>query len=809
MCLSPLSRFFRHPACQAGALVACLIAWGALPLACDHDQPAGPVAGEPLDNLPQISAALLALSADVEGAGVHLRWIWSDRNPYPAMEIERRVEGRDQHAVVAGPFRYPVSDWVDGDVVTGGTYAYRVRCLDAQQVAVAVAPWDTVMIGDEPIFTVNGGAPVTGAVPVPADLLATTAAAMRIAWGPDAAPEPWQPVRRSLLLVPPGSGSYTVICQVRYADSTTSAPLPASFVLDLDDPLASFVIEVLPDTRRVLVDASPSGDQDNLCPPEALSFTWAWGDGEESARGAQTSAVHTYVEPGRRQITLTVTDWAGHTAQVSREADLPNRAPNMAQLLAPEDGASDVSRLPLFQWSGCTDPERDAVTYNLYLGTTDPLPVVATGFMAASWCPTAPLAAQTDYRWQVVAIDAWGDQTPSAAAGFQTAANSAPAIADEPYPANWQERVSAWPRLSWSACIDPEGEVVSYDLYFGNVLPTELLAEGLQEPFYQLDPLLHGTTYFWRVVARDPEAAQSTSRTWRFKTGAAPSVTMAALRNGSFVMGSAAAASGGVGNPAHTVDLSRPIWLGTHEVTNAQYADMLLRAWARRLVQCDGEQIVAHGQLLADLTMPECRLEWRGQGFGITAGYEQHPVVGVTWCGAAAFCDWMNDLEGLPQAYDVNDGSAGAWALAAGSPLATVGYRLPSEAEWEYASQFSGARAYPWGDEAPSCAQANLAGCHGGPVAVGFYPAAPSLADGGLHDLAGNVAEWCHDWWQEDLSAADQVDPAGPAAGTRKVLRGGGFDALPDELKCSWRDGQDPATGSSATGFRLARTGGY
>ncbi len=794
---------------HVAALAAGLALLAVLTLACDHDKPAGPMGGEPIETLPEIPAAFLPLTAEVGGAGVRLTWIWSDRNPYPAIAIERRAEGRTQQGVIAGLFQPPTVDYVDADVYSGETYAYRARFHDAQSVAVAVSPWVTAMIGADPVFTVNGGAAVAGAIPVQADLLATAAEAMRIAWSAEPVEEAWQPVLRSFLLEPPQSGQHSVSCQVRYPDGTLSAPVAASFVLDLSEPTAAFMLEVLPDTRRVRVDASASHDQDDLCPPEELSFTWVWGDGERSERGAQTSAVHTYAEPGRRQITLTVTDWAGHSVSVSQEADLPNRAPNEARLLAPENGALDVSRLPLLQWSGCTDPERDAVTYTIYLGASDSLPAVAAGLTTTSWCPTMPLVTLSDYRWQVAAIDAWGDQTLSAAATFRTAANSAPAIADEPYPANYQQRVSAWPRLAWSTCVDPEGGVVSYDLYFGSILPLELLAESLPEPFYQLDPLLHGTTYLWRVVARDPDGAESSSRTWRFKTGVAPAVGQTALRDGACVMGSAAAASGGVGNPAHAIRLTRPFWLGTHEVTNAQFVDMLLRAWARRQVQHEGNQVVAHGRVLVDLSTAGCRLEWRGQGFGVAPGYEHHPVVGVTWCGAAAFCDWMNDLEGLPQSYDPSGGGDGAWALAAGSPVATGGYRLPTEAEWEYASQVSGPRAYPWGDEAPTCALANLAGCQDEPLPVGSFPAGPSLPDGGLFDLAGNVAEWCHDWWQADLGASEQIDPDGAATGPDKVLRGGGFDTQADGMRCSWRTSRDPASASSSVGFRIARTAGY
>ncbi len=781
--------------------LACL-----LPLACGQDQPSDPIARTPSDDLPEISAELFALAAQVQGTGVELRWRWSDKSSYPVAQIERRVGDAGTRSVIAGPFRSPTSGCLDPDVGNGVTYAYRVRACNEQGEDRALSPWVVVTIDAAPMLTVNGGEAVAGASPVRADLLATDAEAMRIAWGADPTEAAWQPLVRSFEIEPPASGTYTVSCQVRYPDDTLSDVLVQTFVLDLTEPLASFLLEVIPTDRMVRVDASGSVDEDGICPPSELAFRWSWGDEKETDRGSQPGATHTYTEPGVRTIRLTVTDWAGHAVQVEQEADLSNRAPAMPGLLTPENAAAEVSRLPRFLWTGSPDAEGDAVTYTLYLGTAEPLSVAAEGLTTTSWDLETPLAAETTYSWRVTAIDVWDGASASVAASFRTAANSAPAIPDDPYPANWQERVSTWPLLTWSPCVDPEGGDVRYDLYFGTALPLEPLAQNLASPSHQPDPLASRATYLWKVVARDADGTESSSRTWRFQTGAEPSVPLATFNSGAFVMGSAAAA-GDAGNAPHEVELSRAYWLGTHEVTNAQYAEMLMRAQARRLVEYADGRVRANGQVLIDLTLPDCRLERQGQGYVVACGYEQHPVVGVTWCGAAAFCDWMNDTEGLPPSYSATDEGSGAWALAAGTPGATPGYRLPTEAEWEHASQRAGSRAYPWGDEAPSCALANLAGCAGGTVAVGSFPPAP---DGvGLYDLAGNVSEWCQDWWQADLSGASQLDPAGPGAGSLKVVRGGDWDDAPDAARCAWRTSSTPGGCSGVTGFRVARSAGF
>jgi hypothetical protein len=153
-----------------------------------------------------------------------------------------------------------------------------------------------------------------------------------------------------------------------------------------------------------------------------------------------------------------------------------------------------------------------------------------------------------------------------------------------------------------------------------------------------------------------------------------------------------------------------------------------------------------------------------------------HPVSGVSWAEAAAYCEWR-------------DG------------------RLPSEAEWELAARGEEGLLYPWGNEAGELA--NYADRNAGTLPVGSFPASKSPY--GLQDMAGNVWEWTADWYSATYYAeAPTENPNGPTTGDAKVARGGGFRLLDilglDEVRSSHRLPLPPEVQRGDVGFRCART---
>jgi len=171
------------------------------------------------------------------------------------------------------------------------------------------------------------------------------------------------------------------------------------------------------------------------------------------------------------------------------------------------------------------------------------------------------------------------------------------------------------------------------------------------------------------------------------------------------------------------------------------------------------------------------------------------PVSQVSWFDAARFCNALSALENLAPAYAIKGTSIVL------DPAAT-GYRLPTEAEWEFAARggetdapfnFAGSDSgsdVSWFDE-NSGRQAHSVG----------QKAANQL---GLVDMSGNVAEWCGDWY-EAYKGKSLTDPTGPAKGKFKVIRGGSFAQNENSGRVSFRMAKDPKLSAKDLGFRVAR----
>ena len=285
---------------------------------------------------------------------------------------------------------------------------------------------------------------------------------------------------------------------------------------------------------------------------------------------------------------------------------------------------------------------------------------------------------------------------------------------------------------------------------------------------------------------------------------------MVAVPAGVFTMGDGTAICG---TQQHEVTLTRDFYLGQHEVTNQEYLEAVQWAYDHRYVTATTASVMDNldgsSQELLDLD-GFCEIAFSGgvftlrdAGYGINA---DHPVMEVTWYGAARYCDWLSLQAGLSRAYE----HSGDWACNGGDPYGAQGYRLPTDAEWEYAAQYDDERIYPWGNEAADCSRANYwpypsPYCVGWTTAVGSYPDAPAAL--GLSDMAGNVSEWCNDWWDCSLGTTPVTDPPGPASGSTRVRRGGFWNYdVDDNLRCAGRDLSYPYGSDCNIGFRASRT---
>jgi sulfatase modifying factor 1 len=180
---------------------------------------------------------------------------------------------------------------------------------------------------------------------------------------------------------------------------------------------------------------------------------------------------------------------------------------------------------------------------------------------------------------------------------------------------------------------------------------------------------------------------------------------------------------------------------------------------------------------------------------------KRNPVERIQWTDAARFCNKCSELDGLTPCYDLQ-----TWECR----FEAGGYRLPTEAEWEYACRAGSRSRYFFGDDAAKAPQYAWLKPH----SVGrTHPVGQKLPNAwGLHDMLGNVWEWCNDWYRADYYQESPRDnPRGPATGTQRVLRGGAWDCAVEKCTVACRAKEfpvfaDACFGSDTYGFRRVKS---
>jgi formylglycine-generating enzyme required for sulfatase activity len=271
---------------------------------------------------------------------------------------------------------------------------------------------------------------------------------------------------------------------------------------------------------------------------------------------------------------------------------------------------------------------------------------------------------------------------------------------------------------------------------------------------------------------------------------------------GTFIMGSPEDEPGrNLGETQHQVTLTHGVYVQTTEVTNQQYRDMAQWAYDRGYVTVTADCLALVDNLDGS-TWGLKTLGDDGQGTSseitFSAGVfscvnPTRPVNRVTWWGSAAYCDWLSLQQGLPRAY-----SHSTWECNAGNPYTATGYRLPTEAEWEYACRAGTQTPYNTGSFLAGGTQANYRGTWTMPV--GSYPANAF----GLYDMHGNLMEWCNDWL--GTYGGTVTDPVGAGAGSNRVLRGGGWVLFMWNCRSALRDFDPPYNQIYDIGFRPVRS---
>jgi sulfatase modifying factor 1 len=173
----------------------------------------------------------------------------------------------------------------------------------------------------------------------------------------------------------------------------------------------------------------------------------------------------------------------------------------------------------------------------------------------------------------------------------------------------------------------------------------------------------------------------------------------------------------------------------------------------------------------------------------------QHPVDQGSWFDAVKYCNRLSEMEGLRPCYTVQ-GEKVEWP-----DDACPGYRLPTEAEWEYAARADQTYQYAGSDELDRVAW------HSGNAKNTTHPVAQKDPNAWfLYDMSGNVWEWVWDRYSDSYLGAETQDPRGPRIGVIRVLRGGAFSSVAVNARVAYRIRLGPAYPVNNAGFRLARS---
>ena len=329
--------------------------------------------------------------------------------------------------------------------------------------------------------------------------------------------------------------------------------------------------------------------------------------------------------------------------------------------------------------------------------------------------------------------------------------------------------------LSWN----PVSGAISYMIFRGYTsgnINTYITTTTANQ--YKVEGLEQDTDYYFTVSALSERSESYRSNPVNAKTDKSIDVEMVRISGGTFTRGSWDSLDNNA-SPSHQVTLGA-FWIGKYEVTQDLY-EAITGVNPSHFNGSTGREPAADEE----------------QG--------KRPVENITWFDAIEFCNKLSERKGLTPVYTISGRTPGT-----GYPItaATVtvnwsadGYRLPTEAEWEYACRAGTTTGYNTGNTISDNTGWYWSNSLSRTREVGKKP--PNAL--GLYDMHGNVYEWCWDWFGAYLNTA-QTDPRGATSGTMRVVRGGSwYSSNTRWLRSACRNDFSPFTRNNETGFRLVR----
>lgn len=507
-----------------------------------------------------------------------------------------------------------------------------------------------------------------------------------------------------------------------------------------------------------------------------------------------------------------------------------NTLPTVPNLLSPANGLTDLNATPTLSWSESIDTDGDPVTYRVFIkedvaGSNNTIGETTE----TSFTISTALKDSATYVWYVQAIDGYEGASPRSVLSTESSftvenyQNDAPTKPILTSPANNVKNMGFDVNLAWNASTDADGEPITYDVYAdADTDPQTLIASNssatnLSHTFNQ-----YGTIY-WKVVAKDGFGHTIASDIWSFscwENSPPEQPDMIDVTGGTFTMGQSddtqlllfySNANGAPiytdvsdENPAHQVTLS-DYKIGKYEVTNAQYVDFLnsiiddiviefsennthqIKSFKYKRASYKGsEPLCQVFDATRDLSTRanidyepnyDSPIIWNGSTFELDENYTNHPIRWMYYTGAKFYGRWLGN------------------------------YRVPTEAEWEYAAMGgnqSMGYTYSGSDDFNDVAIKS---------STSTAPVGTKMPNElGLYDMSGNVAEVCEDYYDPGYyEMSPTTNPINTVYNNFRHVRRGGYFTLtrPPYFRNKRRDRLSYEQYMETSGFRLAKSNNY
>ncbi len=584
-------------------------------------------------------------------------------------------------------------------------------------------------------------------------------------------------------------GTYSVKLEVKDSGGLVSEKVKTVIVNEIPNtaPVANFMVN--PESGTVETefsfDASASSDAEDEASVLEVRFDFDGDSQFETDWTTEKTALHKYSEVGNYDIKLEVKDSGGLVSEKVKTVtvnELPNTAPVANFMVNPESGIVDTEFS--FDASASSDAEDEASVLEVRWDFD------GDNQFDTDWITEKTATYKYDaigtYMVKLEVKDSGGLVSEKVkTVTVNELPNTAP-VAD--FTVNLESGTIATEfSFDASASSDAEDEAsvlkVRFDFDGDNQFETDWTTEKTATYKYP-----QVGNYSVKLEVKDTGGMISNKAKSVEVVAGGSSVEMALIPAGSFMMGNnKSSIEGGEDEyPVHEVTVNS-FKMSKYETTNAEFCEFL-NAMGCVEGEYEGETIP-----WIFIDYDKCRIEENNGLYEVESGYENHPVIWVTWYGAEAYCEWK-------------------------------GGRLPTEAEWEYAARggLEGKR-FPLGETISQATNGDEQACYYAMNAAYSYDVSPTdgyyqeiddvivvgsfAANGyGLYDMAGNVFEWCYDWYSFDYYANSPSDnPTGPSTGTQRVLRGGCWYDFANFCRVSVRRTLAPNSGYDSYGFRLVR----